>query len=129
MKPHPLPTLVPTGAVPNEPLAPACETLADASKRPDSWVDAQTVADFLSVSRDFVYPNAAMLGARRLGTGPRARLRFQLSTALEALTPCGSGKESPQPEIRMVTRHRRSRAPDRLGSGVPLLPIRVRDAA
>jgi len=39
-------------------------------------VDAASVAEHLGVSRDYVYEHADDLGARRLGSGPRARLRF-----------------------------------------------------
>jgi hypothetical protein len=95
----------------------------------DSWVDAQAVADFLGVGRDYVYANAGRLGAVRLGGGRRARLRFRLSVVLEALTPCAAGRESPAPETRTAIRRKRTRAASRLGSGVVLLPIRGREAA
>jgi hypothetical protein len=110
-------------------LPSARETLKTAGQPADSWVDAQAVADFLGVNRDYIYSNAARLGAIRLGAGPRARLRFQLGTALEALTPCVAGRESPEPETRTVSRRRRTQAAPRLGSGVVLLPIRGREAA
>jgi hypothetical protein len=37
------------------------------------------------VSRDYVYSHANELGAIRLGTGPKTRLRFDVETALERL--------------------------------------------
>ena len=46
-------------------------------------VDAATVARVLGVERDWVYRRAARLGARRLGSGQRARLRFELDLAVE----------------------------------------------
>lgn len=46
-------------------------------------VDATTVATALGTSRDFVYRHANRLGGRRLGSGPRARLRFDLDQAVE----------------------------------------------
>lgn len=42
-------------------------------------VDAVTVAAYLRVSRGYVYEHADELGCRRLGSGPRARLRFSLA--------------------------------------------------
>lgn len=92
-------------------------------------VDAKVVAEFLGVSRDWVYLNSVRLGGRRLGSGPRARLRFSLVEALEALTTCPSGKESSKPESGMVERRRRSAGAGSLGSGVDLLPIRGGRAA
>jgi len=44
-------------------------------------LDARELADALNVSVDYVYGHASDLGAMRLGDGPRARLRFDLSTA------------------------------------------------
>lgn len=40
------------------------------------WLDAQQVAKQLGVSREWVYEHADELGARRIGNGPRPRLRF-----------------------------------------------------
>jgi len=39
----------------------------------------------LNVSLDYVYAHASELGAMRLGDGPKARLRFDLATARDAL--------------------------------------------
>jgi hypothetical protein len=47
-------------------------------------VDAATVADALGVSRDWVYAHASELGGRRIGTGARGRLRFDLDQILAA---------------------------------------------
>jgi hypothetical protein len=113
--------------LPDDPICPPRGSGPE--KKVDSWVDARVVAGFLGVSRDFVYANAAMLGARRLGTGPRARLRFNLANVLEALTPCVTGKESSESKIRTVTGRKRVQSSPRLGSGVALLPIRGRNAA
>jgi predicted DNA-binding transcriptional regulator AlpA len=41
-----------------------------------AWLDAQEVAHRLGVSREWVYEHADELGASRIGTGPRPRLRF-----------------------------------------------------
>jgi predicted DNA-binding transcriptional regulator AlpA len=40
------------------------------------WLDAQEVAQRLGVSREWVYEHADELGARRIGSGRRPRLRF-----------------------------------------------------
>jgi hypothetical protein len=49
---------------------------------PAQLVDAATVARLLGVSRATVYANADQLGAIRLGTGKRARLRFDATRLL-----------------------------------------------
>ena len=41
-----------------------------------AWLDAQEVAQRLGVSREWVYEHADELGALRIGSGPRPRLRF-----------------------------------------------------
>jgi hypothetical protein len=41
-----------------------------------SWRDAKAVAELLGVERDWVYEHADELGASRIGSGPRPRLRF-----------------------------------------------------
>ena len=41
-----------------------------------AWLDAKEVAERLGVDRDWVYKHADELGASRLGSGPRPRLRF-----------------------------------------------------
>jgi hypothetical protein len=48
-------------------------------------VDARELADQLGVSVDYVYGHATQLGAIRLGDGRRARIRFDLAVAREAL--------------------------------------------
>lgn len=40
------------------------------------WLDAKQVAELLGVERDWVYEHAEELGALKIGTGPRPRLRF-----------------------------------------------------
>ena len=41
-----------------------------------AWLTAQEVAQLLGVSREWVYAHADELGAMRIGSGPRPRLRF-----------------------------------------------------
>jgi hypothetical protein len=57
-------------------------------------VDAQAVADYLAVDRGWVYAHAGELGARRLGEGPKARLRFSLDEVDALLTPCLSSQST-----------------------------------
>jgi hypothetical protein len=81
-------------------------------------VDAATVAAELGVERPWVYQHAAELGARRLGDGPRARLRFDLETvrrAAVALSSDAKGRSSARgaqsavasvPQRRRLPKHR-----------------------
>ena len=48
------------------------------------FVDARELAEELDVSIDYVYAHATELGAMRLGSGPKARIRFELDRAREA---------------------------------------------
>lgn len=45
-------------------------------------VTAAKLAELLGVRREYIYANADRLGAVRLGTGPRARLRFDPAGAV-----------------------------------------------
>lgn len=95
------------------------------SSRPQSvnLVDAATVAEALSVSRDWVYAHAAELGGRRIGRGNRGRLRFDLGYVLdtwrssESTTP---GGEVQRPRRPITQRAKSTPAP----SEGELLPIR-----
>jgi hypothetical protein len=107
------------------------ELLDEHRVAPASWLDAEAVARLLGVERDYVYANASRLGARRLGDGPRARLRFRLED-VEAAIPCLSGRESGEAETRTATPKPTRRRRRRLGTGTLLLPIRgpgVRESA
>jgi hypothetical protein len=90
-----------------------------------AWVDAATVAEYLSIDRSWVYEHADELDARKLGTGPRARLRFSLARVDEYLNACSVGRQSasPEPAPQAPLRRRRRQA---LGTNVALLPIRGR---
>jgi hypothetical protein len=59
-----------------------------------AYVDASAVADYLGCSRCWVYENADKLGARRLGSGPKARLRFSLDDVDTFMTSCSCGRKS-----------------------------------
>lgn len=92
-------------------------------------VDAAAVAEYLGVERDWVYANAARLGARKLGDGPRARLRFDLEEVDRRLVSCPLSRESDAAPGRTVAPIRPRRRRGRLGTSVPLLPIRGADSA
>jgi hypothetical protein len=88
-------------------------------------VGVRGVAAYLGVEASWVYDNAAKLGVRRLGDGPKARLRFSLAD-VDASLPSGpvggalGGSEPAQTAASQRMRQRRSVAP------VGLLPIRGR---
>jgi hypothetical protein len=87
-------------------------------------VDAGTLARQLGVTRAWIYEHAPELGGVRIGSGPRARLRFdpqQALTALRAQPECEG--QLPGAPTRDQPRQRR-----RDSSTVPLLPIRDRSA-
>jgi hypothetical protein len=87
-------------------------------------VDAATLAAELGVDRSWVYAHRDELGAVRIGTGVKPRLRFDLKTAREMLAR--STSKDPQttqtPVAASGSPHRRRR---RLGSSPGLLPIRA----
>jgi hypothetical protein len=97
-------------------------------------VDAATLAVELGVSRDFVYEHAAELGALRLGSGPKARLRFDPIAARAALSCYGSERsQAPNPapalESEPVPTARRRRLPARSPQHGALLADRPRRKA
>lgn len=81
-------------------------------------LDSAAVAQLLGMGVDWVRLNAERLGAVRLGTGPKARLRFDRQR-IEELATAQHGPRARQ--------RRRRRATPRSGGGVtaagnPLLP-------
>ncbi len=106
----------------------ASATLKGAGSAPDAQsastpriVDAMTLAATLGVSRDCIYDHAAQLGGRRLGDGPRGRLRFNLDEALAAWTTHTVGSKQPAEPVAAVEHRARRRRP--LASD-GLLPIK-----
>lgn len=102
------------------------ELLADRSQT--RLVDAIELAAVLGVSPTYVYRHALQLGARRLGDGPKARLRFDLEQARSALL--GSVQRSAASDaaaaIPAARRPRRRRAqPD--AATVPSIKPRTKD--
>lgn len=90
----------------------------DAGSAPE-LVDASELARRLGTDREWVYAHASELGAVRLGSGSKPRLRFDPEVAIERMrqkSECGE----PAPKDRSPRRRRRN---TRVG-GVPLLPIK-----
>ena len=81
-------------------------------------IDAAELARRLGMERDWVYANASELGAVRMGTGSKPRLRFDPQVAVDRMPSIGADeRDSPR---RPTHRRRRER---RAGSA-PLLPIK-----
>jgi hypothetical protein len=91
---------------------------------PTELLTAEALARHLGVSRAWVYQRADELGGRRLGDGPRPRLRFDLAEAEKAMIACSRSKRpqvavQPSPERKTVNRTKAS-----MGTNGQLLPIR-----
>lgn len=84
------------------------------AERPRSTglVDAQTLANHLGVSRDFVYRHRVELGGRHIGTGAKPPLRFDLESATRAFNPPAEECHPAPPRSR------------RAKSEIRLLPVR-----
>lgn len=81
-------------------------------------VDAATLARTLGVDRHWVYARAREFGAVRLGSGPKARLRFDVARARAALAaPQGEDQAPPDKPRRRRGRPRGQRLP----AGVQLI--------
>jgi hypothetical protein len=85
--------------------------VAELLQRPDEWVDAQTTARRLGVSRETVMAHREELGGEAVGNGPRPRWRFPARAAWES-----------RPQTVQVAAPTRKRLTSR--SGTALLPIR-----
>lgn len=85
--------------------------------------DARGIADQLGVTRGWVYTNADRLGAVRLGRGPKARLRFDLQRAQEAVRTIAEEEAKAQapPQRQARRRPRSQRKANELAPGAQLL--------
>jgi hypothetical protein len=84
------------------------------------------VADMLAVEASWVREHAEELGAIRLGSGERPRLRFDREKVAAYVAACSVGRRSdenecPAPAANPVRRGRR-----RSGTEIELLPVRGR---
>jgi hypothetical protein len=95
------------------------ELLKHHQPHPANLIDANELARRTGLSRAWIYENAELLGAIRIGTGPKPRLRFD-PDALGAATLAGPTKQ-PQPDPPAKPRRRPRQPPT---SDVELLPIR-----
>lgn len=101
-------------------MAPIAPDPAPASRR---WLTATEVAAMLGMTRDAVYRQADTLGAVKIGSGPKARLRFELEEVTAALRACSTSGDSPTPHPPPRERSRAKRTPAS-GRAFPLLPVR-----
>lgn len=95
---------------------------------PAKLVSAAELARTMNLSRDWIYSHATELGAVRVGSGKKARLRFELDTALSSWVVCSVSKRPPEPEPAAnepVSRRRKRRS---AGTGTVLLPIGTQKA-
>ena len=84
-------------------------------------VDAAELARQFGIERSWVYSHAIELGAVKLGSGPKPRLRFDPHVAARVLRKAGE-QTTADPPARSGKRADRPSAGG--GSGVRLLPIR-----
>ncbi len=95
---------------------------------PTSLIDAAALAGRLGVSRAWVYEHAELLGARRLGRGSKARLRFDPTDAERAFADRAKADPKRGGDSSRL-RDRRDMAPViDPRSDAPLLPIKGRPA-
>jgi hypothetical protein len=69
-----------------------------------TWLDANEVARRLGVSRDWVYEHAGELGASRIGSGTRPRLRFPPQVLDSRADRTGPPKTAREPAKRSKPR-------------------------
>ncbi|HSZ13083.1 MAG TPA: hypothetical protein VK790_03505 [Solirubrobacteraceae bacterium] len=83
------------------------------------WMTVKELAAHLKLNPAWVYEHAEQLGAIRTGTGPKARIRFDLHTATQALT-----QQQQQTTHATQPRRKPTRRPDAYPTDTPLLQIR-----
>lgn len=85
-------------------------------------ISAEEVSRWWGVSRRWVYAHAKRLGARRIGTGSRPRLRFDPDEVAEQLGPDAQGSaaissdcrsDSLSPRTRAIVARQRDKRPGR----------------
>jgi len=101
------------------------DRIAERGAVASALVGVKELAAYLRVDESWVYANAATLGARRLGSGPKARLRFSLAEADQRLSACcRSRKSKAVNRAPQAASHKRRRRAS--GTSAHLLPIRGR---
>jgi hypothetical protein len=95
------------------------ELLKHHQPHPANLIDANELARRTGLSRAWIYENAELLGAIRIGTGPKPRLRFN-PDALGAAILAGPAK----PQQDAPTARTRRQPKPTPSSDVELLPIR-----
>ena len=83
-------------------------------------VDAAELARRLGIERSWVYTHAIELGAVKLGSGRKPRLRFDPQVAARVLRRTGEGPAADPP----ARSGERARRPRRSEGQAPLLPIK-----
>src|SRR5689334_14637245 len=64
------------------------------TQQPEPWITTRETARRYGLTADYTYRHADELGARRLGTGKKARLRFNPRTVERALSARVDGERS-----------------------------------
>jgi hypothetical protein len=103
-------------------LAVVTEALANTPSA--SWVDAAGLGRIIGRSPHWVREHADLLGARRLGDGPKARYLFNVAEAIERLPSCEGTRGSVKADSPAKRPNRRRRKARSSGTDAPLLPIR-----
>lgn len=84
----------------------------------EELISPSELARRYGVTRSWAYEHADELGALRIGTGPRPRLRFRPAVVERVLAV----RAEPETPTMATPRSRPSRA-DRTAAGAPLLPV------
>jgi hypothetical protein len=91
---------------------------------PVRWVTATQLARLIGRSPQWVREHAALLGAKRLGEGPRAPYLFNVPEAFDRLPSCQSNRESPRSDSPAKRSDQANRQRGAMGTTTDLLPIR-----
>jgi hypothetical protein len=85
-----------------------------------AWMTAKELAAHLKLNPAWIYEHADELGAIRTGTGPKARIRFDLHTATQTL----KHHQRPTPTSTTPPRRKPTPRPQPYPADTPLLEIR-----
>jgi hypothetical protein len=93
----------------------------DQPRDPVGMLTVSQLANHLHLNRAWVYEHADELGAIRIGSGPKARIRFDFHTATDALKQQRASRTPTLAPVKPL-KSRRRRTP----ASVPLLPVHDR---